>query len=134
MPILFTPRRRRVLILDDSSVVAETFQLIVSRQGHETRVSLSAEHAVEVIAEWQPDVAIVDVMLPGMNGIEFAKVLKAMHSECEIVLVSGHPGSNDLLEIAKNQGHLFPILPKPLDPALIVSLVAKGDARSATST
>ncbi len=63
-------------------------------------------------------------MLPGMNGIEFAKILKAAYPGCEIVLVSGHPGSDDLFKIAKSQGQLFPVLPKPLDPAAIVALVA----------
>jgi CheY-like chemotaxis protein len=130
MPISPTRGRRNVLIVDDAPTVAETLQLITSRQGHETRVAHSGEEAVTVIAAWQPDFAILDVMLPGMNGIEFGRILKAMHPECEVVLISGHPGVKDLLEIARKQGELFSILPKPLDPALILALVA-GQARLA---
>lgn len=112
------------MILDDESSVAETLEMIFRGCGYEARTAFSAEQAIEVIAEWQPDLAIVDVMLPRMNGIQFGTVLKSNYPACEILLVSGHPGTGELLEIARQQGHNFQILAKPLHPALILDIVA----------
>ncbi len=123
-PISPTPGRRKVLIVDDAPAVAETLKLIISRHGHEARVARSAEAAFELIASWRPDFALLDVMLPGMNGIEFAKTLKRTFPGCEIALVSGDPGTTDLLETARTEGEQFSIHPKPLPPALILALAA----------
>lgn len=122
MPL--TPAGRRILILDDETSVAETLEMIFRGCGYEARTAFSAEQAIEVIAEWQPDLAIVDVMLPRMNGIQFGTVLKSNYPACQILLVSGHPGTGELLEIARQQGHNFQILAKPLHPALILDIVA----------
>ena len=72
----------------------------------------SPEAAFELIASWRPDFALLDVMLPGMNGIEFAKTLKRTFPGCEIALVSGDPGTTDLLETARTEGEQFSIHPK----------------------
>ena len=116
---------RSILILDDASVVAETLRMILSRQGHDAKVAQSAEEAIEVIAQWEPDLAIIDVMLPGMNGIEFGKVLKTNYPACEVVLVSGHPGAADLAELSSHQGQTLSILAKPLDPKVILAIAAR---------
>jgi CheY-like chemotaxis protein len=116
---------RRILILDDEASVAETLEMIFRGCGYEVRVALSAEQAIEIIAEWQPDLAIVDVMLPRMNGIQFGTVLKSNYPACHILLMSGHPGTGELLEMAREQGHNFEILAKPLHPALILDIVAQ---------
>jgi CheY-like chemotaxis protein len=115
---------RRILILDDEASVAETLEMIFRGSGYEVRIAYSAEQAIETIATWQPDLAIVDVMLPRMNGIEFGTVLKSNYPACHILLMSGHPGTAELLELAREQGHNFEILAKPLHPALILDIVA----------
>jgi CheY-like chemotaxis protein len=115
---------RRILIIDDETSVAETLEMIFRGCGYDVRAAFSAEQAIETIAQWQPDLALVDVMLPQMNGIQFGTVLKANYPACHILLVSGHPGTGELLELARQQGHNFEILAKPLHPALILDIVA----------
>jgi two-component system, OmpR family, response regulator MtrA len=120
--------RRKILVVDDDPAVAESLRMLVSKQGHETRVAQSAEEAFELIASWEPALAVLDVMLPGMSGIEFARLLKGTYPGCEIALVSGHPETNGLLDGAQTGRDPLQILPKPVDPAFIVALAA-GDAR-----
>jgi len=115
---------RRILILDDEVAVADTLEMIFSGCGYEVRTAHSAEMAIETISEWQPDLAIVDVMLPRMNGIEFGIVLVSNYPACRVVLVSGHPGTGELLEMARMRGHDFEILAKPLHPGLILEVVS----------
>ena len=73
---------------------------------------------------WQPDLSIIDVVLPGMNGIEFAIFLKASYPHIHFLLFSGQPGTGGLLEEAKKKGHLFEILAKPLHPTFMLAMVA----------
>ncbi len=124
---------RRILILEDSPAVADSLGMILSKQGYDARVAHSAEEAIELIAVWQPDLAIVDAMLPGMNGIEFASVLKANYPACERVLVSGHPGAAELVEKGRKLGDTLSILAKPLDPAVILA-IASGRQPGAAET
>lgn len=119
------PGGGRILVLDDDIHVAETLQMILLARGYKVQVANSAEEAIETIAGWEPDLAIVDVMLPRMNGIEFGEALKSNYPNCQLVLVSGHPGTNELLESARRDGRpLFEILAKPLHPTHILEIVA----------
>ena len=56
---------RKVLVVDDEETTAKTLALIFGNRGYQTRAAYSAEEAIDVIAEWQPDVALLDVNLPG---------------------------------------------------------------------
>jgi CheY-like chemotaxis protein len=115
---------RRILIVDDEVAIADTLALIFRTQHYEVRVAYSAESAIEVIAEWCPDLAIIDVMLPGMNGIDLAIVTKANHKACHVLLFSGHSNTALLLEEAGRKGHQFEVLPKPVHPNLMLERAA----------
>lgn len=112
--------RRRILIVDDEASIADTLALIFQLQHYETRVAYSAEQAIEVIAEWRPDLAILDVMLPEMNGIDLAIVIKANYPGCHVLLFSGHVNTALLLEEAGRKGHHFEVLAKPVHPSLML--------------
>ena len=118
------PAPRKILIVDDETAVADSLQLIFSNRGYEARAVYSAEQAIDTLAAWQPHVAIIDVMLPQMNGIELAGILKGNYPDCHILLISGHPGTNELLSTAKGEGRSFEILAKPLHPTFILDTVS----------
>ena len=118
------PGSRKILIVDDEVKVAETLELIFSTRGYEVRVAHSAEEAIETLAEWRPDLALVDVMLPRMNGIDFGIALKSNYPDCVLLLLSGHPGTSALLDGARSEGHNFDILAKPLHPGYILDTVS----------
>jgi CheY-like chemotaxis protein len=115
---------RRILIIDDEATIADTLALIFSSSGYEAKTAYSAEQALETLEDWRPNLAIIDVVLPGMNGIEFAIFLKASYPDCQFLLFSGQPGTSGLLEDAKKKGHLFEILAKPLHPTYMLATVA----------
>jgi DNA-binding response OmpR family regulator len=118
------PGSRKILIVDDEAKVAETLELIFSTRGYDVRTAASAEEAIEILAEWRPELAIVDVMLPRMNGIDFGIALKSNYPNCVVLLLSGHPGTAELLDVARERGHNFDILAKPLHPAFILDTVS----------
>jgi len=115
---------RKILIIDDEPTIADTLAVIFSSSGYDSRAVYSAEQALETLEEWKPDLAIIDVVLPGMNGIEFAIFLKASYPACQFLLFSWQPGTSGLLEDARNKGHLFDILAKPLHPTFMLATVS----------
>lgn len=111
---------RRILIVDDEQAIADTLALIFRTQHYEARVAYSAERAIETIAEWRPDLAVLDVILPQMNGIDLAIVIKANYSSCHVLLFSGHANTALLLEEAGRKGHQFEVLAKPVHPNIML--------------
>ncbi len=117
--------RRKILIVDDATAVAETLAMVLSKRGLDVKVAFSAEDAMELIATWEPDGAFIDIMLPGMNGIDFSTSLKAMYPQCQIELMSGHPGTAQLMEVARSEGKTLDVLAKPFDLPEFIS-IARG--------
>ncbi|HUH62501.1 MAG TPA: response regulator [Terracidiphilus sp.] len=122
MPAL--PGSRRILIVDDEPTIAETLDLIFSTRGYEVRTANSAEETIELLSQWRPDLAMLDVMLPQMNGIDLGIAIRANYPDCKVLLLSGHPSAGELLETAKEKGHVFDLLAKPLHPSFILDTVS----------
>jgi CheY-like chemotaxis protein len=68
----------RVLIVDDSKDSAKTLGWMVEYAGHETRLAHDGASAIEIAKTYEPNVILLDIGLPGMNGYE---VCKAMHED-----------------------------------------------------
>ena len=115
---------RRILIVDDEVEVTGSLAAIFRRHEYDVRVAASAEAAIDAVAAWQPDLAIVDVQLPQMNGIDLAMVIRDTHPYCGLVLFSGQHTTQDLLEEAAKKGHIFEILAKPVHPMFLLDYVS----------
>ncbi|MGA2539262.1 MAG: response regulator [Terracidiphilus sp.] len=66
----------RVLVVDDEVVIADTTAAIFASAGFISRAVYSAEQALEVMSVWVPHLAVIDVKLPGMSGIDLALRLR----------------------------------------------------------
>ena len=104
----------KVLIVDDEKTFADTLVHIFAKEGYECRAVYSAEQALEHIGQWEPELAIVDVILPHMNGIDLAVLLKSTHPSIVVMMISGQLATGELVESAANRGFQFQILPKPV--------------------
>jgi CheY-like chemotaxis protein len=122
---LSTQSRSRILVVDDEVAIADTLAMILALQRYDARVAYSAEQAIEILSQWRPDIAILDVVLPGMNGIDLAIVTRANHPSCGILLFSGHSNTGLLLEEAAKKGYRFEVLAKPVHPELILERIAE---------
>jgi CheY-like chemotaxis protein len=112
-----TPSRRRVIVVDDEQVIANTLAIILNQAGFEARAVFSGEQAIELLESFQPEMLIADVVMPGMTGIETAIAIRNKLPTCNILLFSGQAATTELLEQARTQGHEFEILAKPVHPA-----------------
>jgi DNA-binding NtrC family response regulator len=114
---------RKVLIVDDEKTISDSLTVIFRNHGYQARAAYSAEEAINVIAAWQPNFALLDVKLPNMNGIDLAIALKTSDPNCRVLLFSGYPDADDLLSAAKQAGHVFEVISKPVHPTVLLNAV-----------
>jgi two-component system CheB/CheR fusion protein len=90
------PRRRRVLVVDDHKEVRDSVARLVRAWGHEVALAEDGRSALSVAHTFHPDCAIVDISLPGMNGIELARSLRKMFPPSQLFLIAltGHTGAH----------------------------------------
>jgi len=116
---------RRVLILDDEQVIANTLALILNRSGFEARAVYTAESAIEIARELSPNVLISDVIMQGTTGIDAAIRICEIVPDCRVILFSGQAATADLLERAEANGHRFELLVKPIHPRALLDRLNK---------
>jgi CheY-like chemotaxis protein len=112
---------RRVLIVDDNHDSAELIALVLGREGHETRVAHDARQAIPLALEFRPNVAFLDIGLPGMDGFELLGILRGMPEleGCKFVAVTGYDELAPSQSGADFDGHLV----KPIDLDTLVASV-----------
>jgi CheY-like chemotaxis protein/nitrogen-specific signal transduction histidine kinase len=76
-PIGPAPRRLRVLVVDDNVDGAQMLSLLVGMQGHETSMAHNGPDAIKKLATFRPQIAFLDIGLPGLNGYEVARRVRA---------------------------------------------------------
>ena len=80
----------RILIVDDEKNIASSLEGILSDEGYQISVAGDGLDALEKIQSDPPDLVLLDIWLPGMDGIEVLKTLKSHHPEIEVLIMSGH--------------------------------------------
>ncbi len=113
-----SPRSLRVLVVDDNIDSADLLALVVGRLGHTVRTAHDGDSAAEAFRAFAPDVALLDVGLPGTNGYELARAFRReMGSAVCLVAITGW-GQDEDRRRAREAGfdcHLV----KPADPVLV---------------
>ena len=102
---------KRVLLVEDDRVSRESMTNLLKGLGHEVRAVWSAEDAKAALLDFAPDVALLDVRLPGLPGDAFAVYLKHKFPNVKIIFVSGE----FRLDEPERFGPEVDFLPKPLD-------------------
>ena len=122
-----SPGMGRVLIVDDEPIVAKTLHEIFKRAGFEIRTAGSAEEALLCVGaqSWAPAFALVDVKLPGMNGLELAALLEKICPWCTVALFSGDAYTADLLDLAAVEGQFYEVMAKPVPPHHLLHLARR---------
>jgi DNA-binding NarL/FixJ family response regulator len=87
-----SPAAHRLLIIEDHPVMRATYRMLFSREPDLEVVGDvgSAEEALEQLPGLQPDLAVVDISLPQMNGLELLTYLRRLQPELRILVITGH--------------------------------------------
>jgi two-component system, OmpR family, response regulator len=123
---------RRVLVADDEPLTAEMLTLMLAFRGFEVVCAHDGRAALDLAREVRPDAALLDVLMPGLDGDEVARALREdpALADCSIVLIS----SADETEVEWREAGADLFLRKPVDirelPAVVEDLLER-DARAA---
>jgi len=90
--------RFRVLVIDDDPGLREYMEALVTRQGYEVRAVAGGEEALRVLDDANPDLVTLDVVLPGMDGLETLRELKARAPHVPVIMLSGHGQARTIVE------------------------------------
>jgi DNA-binding NtrC family response regulator len=106
----------RIFVVDDEEVIATSLTAILKISGFDASAFKSPLDALDAARVEAPDLLISDVVMPEFSGIDLAIRFKEECPNCKVLLFSGQAETANLLQKARNQGHDFTLLPKPIHP------------------
>jgi len=110
---------RRILIVDDNEDATNSMAMLQRHRGHETRTAFTGPEAVAAAAEFLPNVVLLDIGLPGMDGFEVARRLRAMPALADTFLVALTGYSSDEDRSRAREAGFDEYLVKPVDLDLL---------------
>jgi response regulator RpfG family c-di-GMP phosphodiesterase len=116
-----TPGRRRILLVDDDAGLRLLLRTTLGLDEFIVEEAASAEEAAQLARFWSPEVVILDVGLPGMDGLNFSRELKRNHSygAPSVVLLTGRETTREDLQLARADA----VLRKPFSPVELVRVL-----------
>ncbi len=118
-----SPAKHRILVVDDEPTVCKSIRQVLIREDCDVETALSGEEALRKDAERPYDVMIVDLMMPGLSGMDLLRSIKASNPKARIIMVTGYPTMRNTLQAMQLGAMDF--LPKPFLPTTLRNLVAK---------
>lgn len=121
------PSIKRILVVDDNRDAAETLASLLEIFGYEAQVSFDGGNALRIAEAFRPDVAVLDIGMPGMDGYELASRLREKPWALHTILVA-HTGWGSGEDVRRSLSAGFDHhLTKPLDPHVLMRLIGHED-------
>ncbi|MBF0501404.1 MAG: response regulator [Candidatus Riflebacteria bacterium] len=103
----------KILIVDDEKIIRDRLKKLLDLCGFETFTAETGTSGLGIFEREKPDVALLDIKMPGMDGIELLKQIKKRSVETEVIIITGHGGLDDAV-VALKEGALS-YLQKPIN-------------------
>jgi CheY-like chemotaxis protein len=115
---------RKILVVDDNIDAAETMALLLSTMGHEAKAAHEGKTGLKLAEEYRPEIILLDIGLPGLNGYEVVQKIKSTEwgKRIKVVAVTGWGQEEDKRRAAEAGFDLH--LTKPVNPAEIEKILA----------
>jgi PAS domain S-box-containing protein len=115
---------RRILVVDDNRDAADSLAMLLRLGGHETATAFDGLQAVEAAGRFHPDVILLDIGLPGINGFEAARRIRQQHADRRPTIVALTGWGQDADRRASQEAGFDAHLVKPVDDATLARLLA----------
>lgn len=110
----------RILVVDDDKALAEMLAMVLEGEGFTTRHSLDGAEAVEMFREMRPDLVLLDVMLPGLDGVEVCERIRA-ESDVPIIMLTARTDTRDVVRGLEAGADDYVV--KPFNPTELVARI-----------
>jgi len=117
------PAKKRILVVDDEATVCKSIRQALLCEEYDIEIALSGEEALRMAENKDYEVMVVDLMMPGLNGLDLLRSINAKNSSARIIMVTGYPTMKNTLQAM--QIGAFDFLPKPFLPSDLRKIVAK---------
>ena len=115
--------QRKVLIVDDEERVVQSIAGVLEDEGFRVAKAKSGEEAIKVFQQEEPDVTLLDIWMPGMDGMEVLKRLKWIAPECQVIMISGHATISTAMTAVKLGA--FDFIEKPLSLDVLLTTIRR---------
>jgi two-component system response regulator AtoC len=96
-----TEARQLILVVDDEPGVRKGIAQVLSDQGHSVRTAGDGQEALALMAEATPNLVLLDVRLPGLDGVELLTVIRQEHPETGVIMITAYPNIEGAVECMK---------------------------------
>jgi len=105
----------RILLVDDDTAFRQVMASELGRLGHKVTAAGTGEEAVRISADVEPEVVLLDLRLPGMDGLETLTAIRERNPSIEIIMLTGHGSIDSAIESIRMGAFDYVIKPCPLD-------------------
>lgn len=112
-----------IMVVDDEESILETLSGILEDEGYEVTTASTGEKAVSRYSEVSPDIVLLDVWMPHMDGIETLKIIREKNSNASVIMISGHSNIDTAVHAIKLGAYDF--LEKPLSLEKVLILIRR---------
>lgn len=115
--------KRSILVVDDEVNICKSIRQALLCDAYEVDAALSGEEALALEDKKRHEVILVDLMMPGLSGLDLLKSLRAKNSEAKVIMITGYPTMKTAVQ--SMQFGAFEFLPKPFLPAELRNQVSR---------
>lgn len=117
-------KKPKVLIVDDEANICSILSALLTKNGYEVEVANSGESGLNVYAQFTPAVILLDLKMPGIDGIEVMEVLdKRLKADCKVIIMTAHGEVRSAVEAMKKGA--FDYLEKPFDNDELLAIISR---------
>jgi two-component system nitrogen regulation response regulator GlnG len=110
-----------ILIVDDDAQLRQSFEKILSEEGHTVRTAATGEEGVASVKEGAPDLVIMDIRLPGMDGLEAFRIIHELEPRLSVIIMTAHGTTDTAIEATKIGA--FDYVTKPFEIPEMLALI-----------
>ena len=111
----------RILIVDDDDTIRSTMKAILEDEGYEVDLAASGKEGVKKAKETSYNIALLDIRLPDMEGVELLKLMKPAVPRTRKIMVTGYPSTQNAIEALNKNADAYLI--KPVDIEKLISTI-----------